>query len=125
MPVLKLQQLPLGSFEMLISFGRCSPLCMPPLTPHTRQHHVLVWVGHGGLKVLELGCGNGLVSLAAARLGAQVLATDYRQLPLDLLLGLVRRWSSRVEGLGSGEWNQACFCRSFLLLSQTRPMGLP
>ncbi|CAK9032740.1 unnamed protein product [Durusdinium trenchii] len=38
-----------------------------------------------GLKVLELGCGNGLVSLAAARLGAQVLATDYRQLPLDLL----------------------------------------
>ncbi|CAJ1331614.1 unnamed protein product [Effrenium voratum] len=38
-----------------------------------------------GTRVLELGCGNGLCSLVAAQLGADVLATDYRQLPLDLL----------------------------------------
>eukprot|EP00435_Cladocopium_sp_Y103_P031298 s944_g7.t3 len=38
-----------------------------------------------GQRVLELGCGNGLCSLAAASLGCRVLATDYRQLPLDLL----------------------------------------
>ena len=34
---------------------------------------------------MELGSGNGLCSLSAARLGAEVLATDYRQRPLDLL----------------------------------------
>lgn len=39
-----------------------------------------------GRTVLELGCGNGLCSLAAARLGAaHVLATDYRPLPLALV----------------------------------------
>lgn len=39
-----------------------------------------------GKAVLELGCGNGLVSLAASRLGASsVLATDYRELPLNLV----------------------------------------
>eukprot|EP00435_Cladocopium_sp_Y103_P044549 s944_g12.t1 len=38
-----------------------------------------------GQRVLQLGCGNGLCSLAAASLGCRVLATDYRQLPLDLL----------------------------------------
>lgn len=41
--------------------------------------------GLPGKRVLELGCGNGLCSLAAASLGCRVLATDYRQLPLDLL----------------------------------------
>lgn len=39
-----------------------------------------------GRSVLELGCGNGLVSLTAARLGVStVLATDYRSLPLRLV----------------------------------------
>ena len=45
-----------------------------------------------GRRVLELGCGNGLASLAAARLGAsQVLATDYRALPLSLVSSAARR----------------------------------
>ena len=36
--------------------------------------------------VLELGCGNGLVSLTAAAIGAaKVIATDYRELPLQLV----------------------------------------
>ena len=38
-----------------------------------------------GLQVLELGSGNGLCALSAARLGAHVLATDHRRLPLELL----------------------------------------
>eukprot|EP00434_Breviolum_minutum_P008941 symbB.v1.2.007879.t1/scaffold482.1/size381469/7 len=38
-----------------------------------------------GKTVLELGCGNGLCSLAASALGAQVVATDYRQKPFDLM----------------------------------------
>ena len=38
------------------------------------------------LRVLELGCGNGLCSLAAARAGARsVLATDYSPLAVDLV----------------------------------------
>ena len=38
-----------------------------------------------GRRVLELGCGLGLPSLAAARAGARVLATDWSQPALDLL----------------------------------------
>ena len=47
-----------------------------------------------GLTVLELGCGNGLASLAAARAGAAaVRATDYR----DLALHLVSRAASEQQ----------------------------
>lgn len=50
-----------------------------------------------GLRVLELGCGNGLGSLAASALGAaHVLATDARALPLALL-----RRAADVEGTGN------------------------
>ena len=45
-------------------------------------------VSHG---TQELGAGCGLASLTAARLGAQVLATDFRQLPLQLLRAAARR----------------------------------
>ena len=38
-----------------------------------------------GRRVVELGCGLGLPSLAAARAGAQVLATDAYEEPLELL----------------------------------------
>jgi predicted nicotinamide N-methyase len=38
-----------------------------------------------GARVVELGCGLGLPSLAAARSGARVLATDWSQAALDLL----------------------------------------
>jgi len=47
--------------------------------------------GGGVPKVLELGAGCGLASLAAARLGAEVLATDFRRLPLELLEEAARR----------------------------------
>ena len=38
-----------------------------------------------GLRVLELGCGLGLPSLAAARGGADVLATDWAEAAVELL----------------------------------------
>ena len=39
-----------------------------------------------GMSILELGAGTGLVSLTAALAGAsQIMATDYEQIPLDLL----------------------------------------
>jgi predicted nicotinamide N-methyase len=40
----------------------------------------------GGLKVLELGCGLGLPALAAALRGGQVLATDWAEEAVELLL---------------------------------------
>jgi predicted nicotinamide N-methyase len=39
----------------------------------------------GGLRVLELGCGLGLPALAAARRGADVLATDWAEDAIELL----------------------------------------
>ncbi|CAE7217343.1 luxQ [Symbiodinium natans] len=50
-----------------------------------------------GARVLELGCGNGLCSLVAASLGASVLASDYRQLPLDLLRAAADACGARVS----------------------------
>ena len=56
-----------------------------------------------GRSVLELGCGNGLVSLVTAALGAAaVLATDYRQLPLDLVMEAARATASGSESGGGG-----------------------
>ncbi len=69
-----------------------------------------------GRKVLELGCGLGLPSLAAAVRGADVLATDWAEDAIELLrrnaerndalLGVARvRWSEPEPLLRSAPWD--------------------
>jgi predicted nicotinamide N-methyase len=69
-----------------------------------------------GLRVLELGCGLGLPSLAAARRGADVLATDWAEEAIDLLqrnaernnvfLRAARlRWSEPEPMLRAAPWD--------------------
>lgn len=48
-------------------------------------------------RILELGAGCGLASLTAAYLGASVLASDFRQLPLELLRSAARRQGLQVR----------------------------
>jgi len=52
-----------------------------------------------GASMLELGAGCGLATLVAAKLGMRALATDFRQLPLDLLSKAAHQQglSSRVQ----------------------------
>eukprot|EP00961_Rhodomonas_salina_P139289 1874408-Rhodomonas_salina.1 len=50
-----------------------------------------------GKRVLELGAGTGLCSIAAASLGASVLATDLNEEPLLLLQEAARRQNLQVE----------------------------
>jgi len=51
-----------------------------------------------GRRVLELGSGNGLCSLAALQLGAaRVLATDYRELPLALARRAAKEMGQSLE----------------------------
>ncbi|HLY86584.1 MAG TPA: methyltransferase domain-containing protein [Gaiellaceae bacterium] len=70
----------------------------------------------GGLRVLELGCGLGLPSLAAAARGAEVLATDWAEDAVELLRQnaarngvLVRvtqvRWSEPEPLLRAAPWD--------------------
>ena len=66
-----------------------------------------------GRTVLELGCGNGLVSLAATAIGAsKVIATDYRDLPLQLV-------DSAAEDAGYSDRLTTC------LLDIASPMPSP
>jgi predicted nicotinamide N-methyase len=69
-----------------------------------------------GLRVLELGCGLGLPSLAAARRGADVLATDWAEDAIELLrqnaerngvlLRVARvRWSEPERLLRAAPWD--------------------
>lgn len=51
----------------------------------------------GPLRIMELGAGCGLASLTALKLGADVLATDFRELPLQLL-----EEAATQQGLRSG-----------------------
>ena len=50
-----------------------------------------------GLRVVELGCGLGVPSLAAARAGAEVLATDYEPDALELVAVNARENGLRVD----------------------------
>jgi predicted nicotinamide N-methyase len=50
-----------------------------------------------GARVLELGCGLGLPSLAAALGGGRVLATDWSVAAIDLLAGNAERNGARLE----------------------------
>lgn len=49
-----------------------------------------------GKSVLELGAGTGLVSIVAAACGASVLATDYREEPLELLCASAARTAEHI-----------------------------
>jgi predicted nicotinamide N-methyase len=78
-------------------------------------HHVAA-LELSGLRVLELGCGLGLPALAAARRGAEVLATDWAEDAIELLrrnaerngvflrLGRVR-WSEPASLLRAAPWD--------------------
>ncbi len=58
-----------------------------------------------GLRVLELGCGLGLPSIAAALGGAEVLATDWAPEALDVTRRNAERNGARVETL-LADWSQ-------------------
>ena len=57
----------------------------------------------GGLRVLELGCGVGLLAIAAARAGATVHATDWSGDAVALTLDNARRNDVVVDGT-PGDW---------------------
>src|SRR5436190_3149180 len=59
-----------------------------------------------GLRVVELGCGLGVPSLAAARAGATVLATDARAEPLELVQRSARESRLNVE-TARADWGAA------------------
>jgi predicted nicotinamide N-methyase len=51
----------------------------------------------GGVRVVEVGCGLGLPSLAAALAGARVLATDWSPAAIELLAENAERNAVRIE----------------------------
>ena len=61
-------------------FGAC---CWPSAVVAARS--IAARDGVAGLRILELGAGTGLASAAAARLGADVVATDVSEISLELL----------------------------------------
>jgi len=68
-----------------------------------------------GQSVLDVGCGLGLVALAAARAGAQVTAIDRELAPIEFLLASAAVNRTRVEAL-VGDVTSARFARRFDLV---------
>eukprot|EP00913_Durusdinium_trenchii_P016323 g15342.t1 len=64
---------------------------------NTLSGHVTISKAAILVVIQELGAGCGLASLLAARLGGDVLATDFRQLPLQLLRAAARRQALRIR----------------------------
>jgi len=69
-----------------------------------------------GQRFVELGAGTGLCSLTAALLGAEVLATDYRDEPLELLRSSAARTSD------DHRLSLAIECRRFDILDSSMPL---
>ena len=70
-----------------------------------------------GMRVLELGCGLGLPSLVAARLGADVVATDWSPDAVDLLARNAARNGVRLDAV-TADW------RDFDGVASLRPFDL-
>ena len=62
-----------------------------------------------GLKVLDLGCGDGTTALPVAKLGADVLGVDVASNLVDAGIGVQRRRASRTAG---SSWAMRRICTS-------------
>lgn len=69
-------------------------------------HYATHRLGLAGRRVLELGCGLGLVSVAAARQGARVLCTDYEPEALAFARHNARRNACRHIRFRLVDWRQ-------------------
>ncbi len=71
-------------------------------------HRLARWIAGGpsleGLRVLDLGCGVGLVGLAAARRGARVTFFDWESRALALVEESARRNGIEVERTVAADW---------------------
>jgi predicted nicotinamide N-methyase len=70
--------------------------------------------GAAGERVLELGCGLGLVALAAARRGAAVTATDWKREPLQFVAASAARNRVAVR-VAQMDWTHMATRRCFSL----------
>lgn len=67
------------------------------LVSWTRMQGIATFAEASKFRVLELGAGCGLVSLTAAKLGLEVIATDFKELPLQLVQEAARRQGLKVQ----------------------------